>query len=77
LTVTNYYYKLSTKHEKGHILTSNIELGFTLIEFHRFWRICVFAGVYQEKEARYQGRQDKKHIPPWNPAEKDLKDTRR
>jgi hypothetical protein len=77
LTFTNYYYKLSTKHEKGHILTSNIELGFTLIEFHRFWRIYVFAGVYQEKEARYQGRQDKKHIPPRNPAEKDLKDTRR
>jgi hypothetical protein len=39
--------------------------------------MCVSAGVYQEKEARYQGRQDKKHIPPRNPIEKDLKDTRR
>jgi hypothetical protein len=37
LTVTNYYYKPPTKHEKGHISISNIELGFKLIEFHMFW----------------------------------------
>jgi hypothetical protein len=37
LTVTNYYYKPSTKHEKGHISTFNIELGFKPIKFHRFW----------------------------------------
>jgi fumarate reductase subunit C len=37
LMVTNYYYKLSTKQEKGHISTSNIELGFKLTELLRFW----------------------------------------
>jgi hypothetical protein len=76
LTVTNYYYKPSTKHEKGHVSTSNIELGFKLTKFHRFWWICVSAGVYQEKKARYQGRRDKKHIPLRNQVEKDLEDTR-
>jgi hypothetical protein len=60
LTVTNYYYKPSTKHEKGHLSTFNIELGFKLTEFHIFWWIYVSAGVYQEKEARYQWCQDKK-----------------
>jgi hypothetical protein len=75
--VTNYYYKPSTKHEKGHISTSNIELGFKLAEFHRFWWICVSTGVYQEKEARYLGHRDKKHIPPRNQVEKDLEDMRR
>jgi hypothetical protein len=34
-------------------------------------------GVYQEKEAKYQGCQGKKHIPPWNQVEKDLEVTRR
>jgi hypothetical protein len=37
LTVVIVHFKLSIKHEKGHISTSNIELGFELIEFHRFW----------------------------------------
>jgi hypothetical protein len=55
----------------------NIELRFKLIEFHRFWWICVSTGVYQEKKARYQGCQSKKHIPPWNQVKKDLEDTRR
>jgi hypothetical protein len=30
LTVTNYYYKPSTKHEKGIYQPPNIELGFKL-----------------------------------------------
>jgi hypothetical protein len=55
----------------------NIELGFKLTEFHRFWWICISTGVYQEKEASYQGRRGKKHIPPWNQVEKDLEDTRK
>jgi hypothetical protein len=54
-----------------------IELGFKLTEFHRFWWIYVSVGVYQEKKARYQGCQDKKHIPSWNQVEKDLEDMRR
>jgi hypothetical protein len=77
LTVTNYYYKPSIKHKKGHISTSNIELGFKLTEFHRFWRICVSAKVYQEKEARYQGHRGKKHILPRTQVKKDLEDMRR
>jgi hypothetical protein len=55
----------------------NIELGFKLIEFHKFWWIYVSARVYQKKEARYQGCQGKKHIPPKNLVEKDLEDMRR
>jgi hypothetical protein len=55
----------------------NIELGFKLIEFYRFWWIYVSAMVYQEKEAIYQGRQGKKYIPPWNQVKNDLEDTRR
>jgi hypothetical protein len=31
------HFKPSIKHEKGHIPTSNIELGFELIKFYRFW----------------------------------------
>jgi hypothetical protein len=58
------YFKPSIKYEKGHMSTSNIELGFELTEFHKFWRTCVSVGVYQEKEARYQGCRAKKHIPP-------------
>jgi hypothetical protein len=63
--------------KKGIYQPPNIELGFKLIEFYRFWWICVSIGVYQEKEVRYQGCQGKKHIPPWNQVEKDLEDTRR
>jgi hypothetical protein len=63
--------------KKGIYQPSNIELGFKLIELHRFRWICVSAGVYQEKEAIYQARQDKKHIPPRNQVEKDLEDMRR
>jgi hypothetical protein len=37
LTVVILHFKPSIKHEKGHISTSNIELGFELIELHRFW----------------------------------------
>jgi hypothetical protein len=55
--------------KKGIYQPPNIELGFKLIEFHRFWWICVSAGVYQEKETRYQGRWGKKHIPSWNQVE--------
>jgi hypothetical protein len=55
--------------KKGIYQPPNIELGFKLIEFHRFWWIYVYAEVYQEKEARYQGRRGKKHIPPWNQVE--------
>jgi hypothetical protein len=77
LTITNNYYKPSTKHEKGIYQPPNIELGFKLIEFYRFWWICVSIGVYQENEARYQGCQGKNHIPPRNQVEKGLEDTRR
>jgi hypothetical protein len=77
LTVVIVHFKLPTKHEKGYISTSNIELGFELIEFHRFWWICVSAVVYQEKEARYQGCRAKKHILPQNQFEKNLEDMRR
>jgi hypothetical protein len=63
--------------KKGIYQPPNIELGFKLTGFHRFWWICVSAGVYEEKEARYQGRQGKKHIPLWNQVEKNLEDTRR
>jgi hypothetical protein len=55
--------------KKGIYQPPNIELGFKLTEFHRFWWICVSTGVYQEKEARYQGRRGKNHIPPWNQVE--------
>jgi hypothetical protein len=48
------YFKPSIKYEKGYMSTSNIKLGFELTEFHKFWRTYVSAGVYQEKEARYQ-----------------------
>jgi hypothetical protein len=37
LMVVIVHFELSIKHEKGHISTFNIELGFELIEFHRFW----------------------------------------
>jgi hypothetical protein len=63
--------------KKGIYQPPNIELGFKLTKFHRFWWICVSTGVYQEKEARYQGRRGKKHIPPRNQVEKDLEDMRR
>jgi hypothetical protein len=63
--------------KKGIYQPPNIELGFKLIEFHRFWWICVSAGVYQEKEVRYQEHQGKKHISLQNQVEKDLEDTRR
>jgi hypothetical protein len=53
--------------KKGIYQPLNIELGFKLTEFHRFWWICVSAGVYQKKEARYQGRRGKKYIAPRNP----------
>jgi hypothetical protein len=48
-----------------------------MTEFHKFWWIYISVGVYQKKEARYQGRQGKKHIPPRNQVEKDLEDMRR
>jgi hypothetical protein len=63
--------------KKGIYQPPNIELEFKLTEFHMFWWIYVSAGVYQEKKARYQGSQGKKHIPPRNQVEKDLEDTRR
>jgi hypothetical protein len=63
--------------KKGHISTSNIELGFKLIEFHMFWWIYVSTGVYQEKETRYQRCRGKKHILPWTQVKKDLEDMRR
>jgi hypothetical protein len=63
--------------KKGIYEPPNIELGFKLTEFHRFLWICVSTGVYQEKEARYQGCWGKKHILPWNQVEKDQEDTRR
>jgi hypothetical protein len=62
--------------KKGIYQPPNIELGFKLIEFHRFWGIYIFVGVYQEKEVRCQGYRGKKHIPPWNQVEKDLEDMR-
>jgi hypothetical protein len=74
MTIVIVNFKTSIKHKKWHISTSNIELGFKLTEFHMFWWICVSAGVYQEKEARYQERRAKKHIPPRNQVEKDLED---
>jgi hypothetical protein len=77
LTVVIVHFKPSIKHEKGHISTSNIELGFQLIEFHRFWWIYVSTGVFQEKEARYEGPQAKNHIQPRTQVKKDLEDMRR
>jgi hypothetical protein len=41
--------------KKGKYQPPNIKL----IEFHKFWWICIYAGVYQEKEVRYQGCQVK------------------
>jgi hypothetical protein len=63
--------------KKGHISTFNIELGFKLTEFHRFWWLCVSIGVYLEKEARYQGHRAKDHIQPWTQVKKDLEEMRR
>jgi hypothetical protein len=63
--------------KKGIYQPPNIELGFKLIEFYRFWWIYVSTWVYQEKEARYQGHRGKKHISPRNQVEKDLEDTGR
>jgi hypothetical protein len=62
--------------KKGIYQPPNIELGFKLTEFHRFWWICVSIGVYQKKEANIKDV-GVKSISPRNQVEKDLEDTRR
>jgi hypothetical protein len=49
LTVVNYKYKLSTKHEKRHISISNIELGVKLTEFHNFSESVFLQGFIRKR----------------------------
>jgi hypothetical protein len=52
LTAVIAHFKPSIKHEKGHISTSNIELGFELIEFQRFYE-SVFLQEFIRKRRQY------------------------
>jgi hypothetical protein len=48
LTVVIDHFKLSTKHKKGHISTSNIELWFILTEFYSFGKSVLLQGVIRK-----------------------------
>jgi hypothetical protein len=43
------HFNPSTKHEKGHKSTSNIELGFILTEFHSFGESIFLQGVIRKR----------------------------
>jgi hypothetical protein len=50
LTIVIVHLEPSSKHEKGHKSTSNIELGVILIEFYRFGESMFYRGLSGKEE---------------------------